>query len=373
MLRKTQSDINKINNLLKQNSKNITIFINAFFRKTLFEYLELGKIMTSVKNESINIETWYKACTQCPRKCGVNRYERVGICGETADLKIAWAGLHFGEEPPITCKGGAGAVFLTGCNLQCKFCQNFQVSQNSLGKVITENEFTEICLRLQNAGAENINIITGVHHSFLLAKYLNHAKNKGLNLPIVWNSSSYESPAIIRMLSNVVDIWLADIKTFDIKIAIENFNAPDYPEVAQKAIKTMCELSCLIFDKKQNRNSKLTSGVIVRHLALPGNLSDSRKILKWFAKNLKDKALFSLMNQYTPIKKSCNKIKSFENRPLNKNEDKTLREVLSELEINDGFYQELEPDYSWLPDFTKVQTFASNLSKPIWHYTCGFV
>lgn len=326
----------------------------------------------------VNIASWYSACRICPHACGVNRYKRKGLCGENAQLRLAWAGLHFGEEPILTVKGGSGMLFVTGCNLQCSFCQNYQISQEGLGREVGETEFVEIALALQEAGAENLNIVTGTHHAILLAQYIERAKAQGLKLPIVWNTSSYESDSLIRKLSRTVDIWLADIKTFSRQTALELFKAPDYVEVAKLAIETMAEQTKLRFENVENpdvENPKLVSGLIVRHLVLPGSLNDSYELLKWFSEKLKSKALLSLMTQYTPVeknKKTCT-IKTFENRLLNQNEDETLRQFLTDLQIDDGFYQELNPDYSWLPDFTKKQTFSSKLSIPIWHYTCGFV
>lgn len=327
--------------------------------------------------QPLDVQAAYASCTMCPHRCGVNRFEHVGRCGEGATLKLAWAGLHFGEEPVLTVKGGSGTIFVTGCNLQCAFCQNYQVSQEGFGRVVDKAEFVEIVLRLQAAGAENLNVVTGTHQAVLLADYIASAKQSGFKLPVVWNTSSYENPYIVKALAGTVDIWLADIKTFDTNIAKNVFNTADYVEAAQKAIIAMCEQSPLRFEEKQdgNENPKLLSGVIVRHLALPENLPDSYRILRWFSKHLKNKALLSLMTQYTPVKnnKKFHSITTFENRLIEKNEDEALRGFLAELEIDDGFYQELEPDYSWLPDFSKVQTFSSKLSRPIWHYTKGFI
>ncbi len=328
------------------------------------------------------VETRYRVCTMCPHRCGVNRFERTGLCGEGAQLKLAWAGLHFGEEPVLTCKGGSGTVFVTGCNLQCAFCQNYQVSQEGMGRIVSEAEFVEIVLRLQAAGAENLNIVTGTHQAFLLKQYIAAARKNGCTLPVVWNTSSYETPETVRALAGTVDIWLADIKTFDVHTACNVFNAPDYVEMAQEAILAMCEQSPLRFETAEkdlngsgNKAQKLLSGVIVRHLALPESLPDSFRVLQWFAQQVKKNALLSLMTQYTPVKnnKKFDKITAFENRLLESHEDEALRKFLTELDIDDGFYQELEPDYSWLPDFSRVQTFSSKLSKPIWHYANGFV
>ncbi|PIE97358.1 MAG: radical SAM protein [Treponema sp.] len=318
----------------------------------------------------------YEHCLICPKKCGVNRKTgSVGACGETSTLRIAWAGLHFGEEPPISVTGGSGTIFITGCNLGCKFCQNFQISQKGMGKEISTSDFASLCLRLQTAGAENINIVTGSHATPKLAEALQQAINTGLKIPIVWNSSAYELPETIELLNGIVSIWLPDLKTLNTKIACNIFRDTHYPQIAKNAILKMCKHSQLEFKKTNTGENKMTSGVIVRHLALPARIDDSKSVLKWFAENLKTKALLSLMTQYTPVEKndSSKKIRLFENRLLSKHEDAALRKILTELKIDNGFYQMLEPDYSWLPDFNRAQTFSSELSKPIWHWKYGFI
>lgn len=322
--------------------------------------------------------TEYERCTACPKCCGVNRNagER-GFCGETAELRIAWAGLHFGEEPPVTGAGGSGTLFLTGCNLRCAFCQNFQISQEGMGRAVTEQEFIEICLTLQAAGAENINIVTGSHAIPALGAGLRAAKRHGLTIPVVWNSSAYETVEALELLAGAVDGWLPDLKTLDAETARRVFAAPDYPERACTALEAMAQLSPLIITPPDDRYpfGKMLSGVIVRHLALPGKLEDSRAVLYWFAQKLKGSALLSLMTQYTPVAANpkARHIDVFSNRLLNEGEDLRLRAFLEDFGIDDGFYQELVSDLDWLPDFTRVQTFSSALSKPLWHWKTGWV
>jgi len=320
----------------------------------------------------------YEHCTACPKRCGVNRNagER-GFCGETAELRIAWAGLHFGEEPPVSGAGGSGTIFLTGCNLRCVFCQNFQISQEGMGRAVTEREFIEICLTLQSAGAENINIVTGSHAIPALGAGLRAAKQHGLTIPIVWNSSAYETVEALESIADTVDGWLPDLKTLNTETSHRVFAAPDYPEQACAAIETMARLSPLNLTPPDERYpfGKMLSGVIVRHLALPGKLEDSQAVLRWFAQNLKGKALLSLMTQYTPITANpkARRIDAFSNRLLNESEDIRLRTFLEDLNIDDGFYQELVSDLDWLPDFNRIQTFSSTLSKPLWHWKTGWV
>lgn len=320
----------------------------------------------------------YERCTACPKRCGSNRNagER-GFCGETAELRIAWAGLHFGEEPPVTGAGGSGTVFITGCNLRCSFCQNFQISQQGIGSAVTENEFIAICLKLQETGAENINIVTGSHAIPALGAGLRAAKKQGLVIPVVWNSSAYETVAALESLQGAVDGWLPDLKTLSRKTAGTVFAALDYPEQATEAIETMARLSPLSLTAADEHYpfGKMHSGVIVRHLVLPGKLEDTQAVLQWFSKTLNKKALLSLMTQYTPVTANPNArhITAFSNRLLNETEDLTVRTFLEDFGIDDGFYQELAGDTDWLPDFTRVQTFSSALSKPLWHWKNGWI
>ena len=312
----------------------------------------------------------YDLCILCPRNCQVNRnIGQKGFCKQDANLYVAWAGLHFGEEPPITARGGSGTIFITGCNLACVFCQNYQISQDGMGIAVTPDVFADICLALKKNGAENINIVTGSHHTLPILEGIKLAKKKGLCLPILWNTSSYEKNIEITRLSSNVDIWLPDLKTFDSSFSFQLFNAKDYPQIATDAILSMVSYSPLLYatDKKE----KLISGVIVRHLALPNRMKDTENIIRWFSKNLKDKALLSIMTQYTPIKrKDESKAPS---RYISNEEDYNLRGLLSKYDVEEGFYQELVQDSSWLPNFSNIQPFSSSLAKPIWHWSRGFL
>jgi len=347
------------------------------------------------------MEKEYETCLSCPRGCGINRNNKhIGTCGETADLRIAWAGLHFGEEPPVTGERGSGTIFITGCNLGCVFCQNFQISRDGMGRKVEAAEFAEICLSLSEAGAENINIVTGSHAIPSIASGLRKAKDQGLSIPILWNSSAYEKTEELSLLEGLVTVWLPDLKTLNPLLSENVFRASDYPKIAKKAIRFMAEKSPLIIeqslqvtagDQKARRahsdnsahnagdneanQGKIVSGVIVRHLALPGRLPDTELVLRWFAEHLKDKALLSLMTQYTPVKKSpyAQGIDAFPDRLIDQNEYKKLTRLLEELEIDTGFYQELVEDADWLPDFARQQPFPSKLAKPVWHWSTGFL
>jgi len=306
--------------------------------------------------ELINL---YNPCNLCPRACGVNRLAgEIGVCGESAVLRLATAVIHKGEEPPLIGTGGSGTIFVSGCNLGCSFCQNYQVSQGNqasrIGKAESAEEFANICAALREAGAENINIVTGSHAVPGLIEGFIAARKIGVNLPILWNSSGYDSIPALELLKDYIDIYLPDLKTLDSEIAAKFFNAPDYPDIARAAILKMCD---------NVRGSNMQEKVIVRHLVLPGFLESTRSVLRWFADNIKTRALLSLMTQYTPIP---NRNREMPDRYLSEDEYKTVLEWLEDFGIEDGFCQELVTGSSWLPDFKKHNPFSSKLSVPVW-------
>lgn len=325
------------------------------------------------------MEKEYESCKICPRNCGINRNRgETGLCGETWEIRIAWAGLHFGEEPPVTGKGGSGTIFITGCNLHCVFCQNFQISRDKMGSPVSTDVFAEICLVLQKSGAENINIVTGSHAIPAIAAGLREAIRNGLSIPVLWNSSAYEKPETLGLLAGLVTVWLPDLKTLNPILSKNIFQAEDYPKAAKKALRYMTETSPLRIEHPDDTGypeGKIYSGVIVRHLALPGRMADTELVLRWFAEHLEGKAILSLMTQYTPVASShyAKELDAFPDRYLEKNEYNRLKELLEELEIKTGFYQELVTATEWLPDFQNTQPFSSALACPVWHYKTGFI
>ncbi len=239
-----------------------------------------------------------KKCDLCPRNCLVNRYENVGYCRAKAKLKIALASIHMWEEPVISGRDGSGTIFFSHCNLGCIFCQNYRI-RNGYGKEITIKRFSEICLELQSRGANNINLVTPTHYVPLIRKGLIQAKNKGLIIPIVYNTSSYENEATIESMKGLVDVYLADLKYYDDSYAKKYSNCNNYFEVATKAIGKMVEQvgSPII------HNGLMKRGVIVRILLLPGLLEDAKKIIKYLYETYHDNIYISIMNQYTPVDK----------------------------------------------------------------------
>lgn len=304
----------------------------------------------------------YGSCTLCPHACAVNRLSGDrGICGETGELRLATAGLHFGEEPPITGGGGSGTIFIVGCSMRCPFCQNYQISRGGAGRAVNSEEFTEICIALGDEGAENINLVTPSHMAPTLVEYLISSRNAGLKLPVAWNSSGYESTETVKIAERVVDIWLPDLKTLDKEIARRIYGVERYPEAAASALLTMAGFGRVEVDDK----GRMKRGLMVRHLVLPGEMDSTRGILEWFADNLAGRAWLSLMTQYTPV--------GVPGRQLNRVEYEKVLGWLDEFGIDDGFVQDLVSGDEWLPDFRRPNPFSSDLSRILWRWDTGFV
>lgn len=241
----------------------------------------------------------FKRCNLCPRKCNVNRYNEVGVCGMGSKLVIARASLHEWEEPCISGTTGSGTIFFTGCNLKCIFCQNEQISTKLIGKEVTVEEFANICINLQKMNANNINLVTPTHFVPLIIDGIKLAKEKGLTIPIVYNTSGYENVDTIKSLKGIVDIYLPDLKYYNDIYAIKYSHVPNYFDTATKAIKEMYnQVGKPIF----NKDNIMLKGVIVRHLMLPNLLEDTKKILDYLYNEYHNNIYISIMNQYTPIK-----------------------------------------------------------------------
>ncbi len=236
-------------------------------------------------------------CTLCPRRCGTDRTQGVGVCGMPATLLISRAAPHMWEEPAISGKHGSGTIFFTGCNLRCIFCQNRVISHEGLGRAVTEEELCAVMLDLQVQGVHNINLVTPTHYSDILARVLTKVKPR-LQIPVVWNSSGYESPETLRMLEGLVDIYLPDCKYASTELAARYSAAPDYPERATEAL---LEMYRQVGPIRYDGHGIALRGLIVRHLVLPGHRSDSMAVLAHLSEILPRKEIrVSVMRQYTP-------------------------------------------------------------------------
>ena len=246
-----------------------------------------------------DIEDILRHCTLCPRECGADRLAgQRGFCGVSGEeILLARAALHFWEEPCISGSEGSGTVFFSGCTLKCIFCQNREISRGQAGKIITVDRLAEIFLELQAKGARNINLVTPTHYLPQIILALDKAKAAGLTLPVVYNTSGYEKPEMLRLLEGYVDIWLPDMKYLTASPAKEYSSAEDYPDRILPALDEMVrQAGTPVFDE----NGMMKKGVIVRHLCLPGQGNDSRKILRTLAERYGDRIWVSIMNQYTP-------------------------------------------------------------------------
>ena len=246
----------------------------------------------------------YAECQLCPRGCKVNRENgQTGVCKVTSILKVARAALHFWEETCISGTKGSGTVFFSGCSMHCVFCQNQEIAKGVSGKEITKERLAEIFLELQEKGANNINLVTPGHYTPHIIWAVEQARNQGLHLPIVYNTSSYEKVDTLKQLEGIVDIYLPDFKYWSPELAKKYSNASDYPEVAKAAIAEMVRQqpsAKFVYDKQQDLDI-MKKGVIVRQLLLPGQSEDAEQIVKYLYETYGDQIYFSLMSQYTPL------------------------------------------------------------------------
>ncbi len=289
-----------------------------------------------------------KKCELCPRKCKINRLNgEIGFCKVGINPKIALANLHMFEEPCISGKSGSGTVFFSGCNLQCKYCQNYKVSQENLGNEISIEDLSNEFLKLQNQGANNINLVTGFSYVPHIIEALKIARKEGLNIPIIYNTSGYENIETIKLLEGYIDVYLPDLKYYYNDLGKKLSNVKDYFEVATEAIKEMIkQVGKPIFDK----NGMIKKGVIIRHLVLPNHIQNSKMILKWIKDNIPQDIFVSIMAQYFPTYKAMETEDL--NRKLTKEEYEEIENFVYKLDLKNGYMQDLEENEAkYVPDF----------------------
>ena len=294
-------------------------------------------------------------CECCPRKCGVNRLEgKTGFCRVGAGIRISHAGLHFGEEPPISGTRGSGTIFFSGCNLRCVFCQNYQISQEfeqGRDSTLTTEELASEMLSLQDEGAHNINFVSPSHMIFQMADAILAAKKKGLVVPVVYNSNGYDSVDALRQIRGLVDIYLPDIKYMDNKIGKKFSLVEDYADIVPAVLREMLGQTGNL---QINKDGIALRGVLVRHLVLPGLLENSRRCLSLLA-GLSPDIHVSIMSQYSPLYKACNF--SEINRPLTGDEYDEITDYALGLGLENAFIQELRSRDYYLPDFDRERPF----------------
>lgn len=283
------------------------------------------------------ITSYMSDCTLCPRRCHANRAAgQTGFCGQTAQLRAARAALHFWEEPCISGDCGSGTVFFSGCSLQCIFCQNHEIALGESGKVISVERLSQIFLELQEKGAANINLVTAGHFIPQVCRALELSKADGLSIPIVYNTGSYEEAASLRLLEGLVDIWLPDLKYFSGDLSARYSSAPDYFQVATAAIAEMFrQTPAAVFD---SGTGLMRRGIIVRHLMLPGQAADSKKILRYLHTTYGDAIYISIMNQYTPLA-GVSGLPEL-NRRVTPEEYRRVLDFADRIGVENGFMQE---------------------------------
>lgn len=288
-------------------------------------------------------------CTLCPRNCGVNRLQgQTGYCGQTASLFAARASLHMWEEPCISGAEGSGTVFFSGCPLRCVYCQNHNIALGQTGKEISPSRLSEIFMELQEKGANNINLVTPTHFIPQIINALHTAKNNGLNLPIVYNTSGYEKADTLQLLDGLIDIYLPDLKYYAPDLGKRYSNAPDYFSVASEALKEMHrQVGEPVFD---DRTGLLKRGMIVRHLVLPGQIADSKKVIRYLYETYGNQIYISIMNQYTPVTHHPDFPEL--NRTITEQEYDDVIDYALSIGVENGFIQEGETfSESFIPSF----------------------
>ena len=296
-------------------------------------------------------------CECCPRRCGVNRLAgKTGFCKVAGDILLSHAGLHFGEEPPISGTRGSGTVFFAGCNLRCLFCQNWQISQEFEGSKVWKLSGAELAdemLRLQAEGAHNINFVSPSHMIFQMAAAIQAAREKGLTVPVVYNSNGYDSVAALRQIRGLVDIYLPDIKYMDNALSRNFSAADDYADVIPGVLREMLDQVGLL---ELDDDGVAVRGLLVRHLVLPGRLENSKACLRFLAE-LSPEISVSIMSQYSPQYKACG-IPEL-NRSLTAEEYDEITDCALELGLENAFIQTLESQKTYLPDFDRAAPFKN--------------
>ena len=287
-------------------------------------------------------------CRICPRECLVNRQKgQIGYCKCDDKIKLGLVSIHDFEEPCISKENGSGTVFFSNCNLRCKYCQNYEISQEGIGKEITVNRLAEIFLEQQSRNVNNINLVTPTMYVYQIIEAIKIARKKGLHIPIVYNSNGYENTNTIKALKGYIDVYLPDLKYYSNEMAIKYSKAPNYFEVATKAIKEMYnQVGGVTLDEK----GIIQKGLIIRHLILPNHIQNTKNILKWIKENIEEDVYISIMAQYFPTYEA--KKDELINRKISIKEYKEIQKYMYSLGIKNGYMQELGKDEEeYVPKF----------------------
>ena len=314
----------------------------------------LNELINLIKEKSIKMESikQLEKCEVCPRKCDVNRLKgEKGFCKLGNEIKIALVSSHDFEEPCISGIGkdtkSSGTIFFSNCNLRCVFCQNHEISQEGKGKVITIERLAEIFLEQQERKVNNINLVTPTMYAYQIIEAIKIARSKGLRIPIIYNSNGYENINTIKDLNGYIDVYLPDLKYYSNDIAIKYSQAPNYFEIATKAIREMYnQVGSPVFDE----NGIIKRGVIIRHLILPNHVLNTKRILKWIKENMPKDVYVSVMAQYFPTFKAREMVEI--NRKINLKEYREVEGYLYALDLENGYMQDLgKHEEEYVPNF----------------------
>ena len=276
-------------------------------------------------------------CSLCPRRCGAKRFEgKTGFCGAGSRLKIYSYRQYLGEEPPISGTAGSGVIFFSNCTMKCVYCQNYRFSQLGKGYFVSPRVLCDIMISLQKRGCHNINLVTPSHHLPGLLEALYLANESSLKIPIVYNSSGYESVEVLSLLDGVIDIYLANMRYSDNKLALVYSETADYVEINQKAIVSMHKQ---VGDLVATDSGIGKRGLIIRHLVLPNLLHNSEGVLKFISESLPKKTYISLMSQYLPLHKAKDHPEL--SRRITKKEYDTACAMLERYDLHYGWTQTL--------------------------------
>lgn len=287
-------------------------------------------------------------CEICPHNCKVNRLKRkIGRCRCDDTIKIALASVHHFEEPCISGKNGSGTVFFSGCNLNCEYCQNYEISQLGKGIEITIQELADIFIKQQNKGVHNINLVTPTMYVYQIIEAIKIARKKGLYIPIIYNSNGYENVETIKKLNGYIDIYLPDFKYYDDELGFKYSGIKEYFEYSTKSIQEMYKQ---VGAPKFNKDGNIVRGLMIRHLVLPNQIENSKNVLKWIKENIDENVYVNIMAQYFPSYKA-KEINGLD-RKLTQEEYKEIENFVYELDIKNGYMQELgEHEEEYVPDF----------------------
>lgn len=280
-----------------------------------------------------------KQCTLCPHKCKVDRNINIGRCKAGDKIEIGGTSLHKFEEPCISGANGSGTVFFSKCNLNCVFCQNYEISNLGNGKQIEVEELSNIFLKQQEKNAENINLVSPTIYADKIVEAIKIAKEKGLKIPIIYNTNGYENIETLKKLDGYIDVYLPDLKYYYEELAIKYSKVQNYFKIATEAIKEMYKQ---VGSPKFDENGMIKKGLIIRHLVLPNNLENSKKVLKWIKENIDEKVYVSIMTQYFPTYKAQEYQEI--NRKINKEEYVEIENYIYDLGIENGYMQDFSEE-----------------------------